>query len=96
LLVIIITASISSDINGIILIVQWSSLLRFGGTWSTPKPALILILATKLKLLVRGIFIAAERATKSAFVIAEVQASFTQLDLRRRSKRLKLSRFFRE
>lgn len=72
LLVIVIAASVPSHINSIVLIVQRSSLLRLSGTRSTPKPALVLILATKLKLLVRGILIAAKRAAKTALVVAEV------------------------
>ena len=93
LLVVIITAPVPPNINSIVLIVQRSSLLRLSGTRSTPEPTLILILATKLKLLVRGILIAAERAAESAFVVAEVQACFTQFGFCRRGKRLELGWF---
>jgi hypothetical protein len=94
LLVIVITAAVPSNINSIILVVQRSSLLRFGGTRSTPEPTLVLTLAAKLELLVRRILIAAERAVESAFIVVEVQASFTQLAFRRWGKRLELSRLF--
>jgi hypothetical protein len=84
LIIIVITAPVPPNINSIVLIVQRSSLFRLSGTRSTSKPTLILLLATKLKLLVRRILIAAESATESAFVVAEMQACFTQLGFRRR------------
>lgn len=96
LLIIVITAPVPPNINSIVLIVQRPPLLRFSGTRSTPKPTLVLTLATKLKLLVRGILVAAECATKSALVVAEVQAGFAQLGFRRWGERLELGWLFGE
>jgi hypothetical protein len=96
LFVIVVTAPVPPNINSIVVVVERPSLFRLSGTRSSSKPTLILILAAKLKLFIRGIFVAAESATKPAFVVAEVQACFAKLDFRRRSERLKLSRLFRE